>query len=108
MALSTSSINDDEKPEITNPPQDVTLNTSTDECGAIVSWDAVQTTDNCEILSVTSTRNSGEFFDKGTTSVTIIATDTSNNQIVTYIHSNSYRCPGSNHEWAEWPDRCSK
>ena len=74
-------INDDEKPEIVNPPQDVTLNTSTDECGAIVSWDAVQTTDNCDILSVTSTRNSGEFFEKGTTSVTILVADTSNNQV---------------------------
>ena len=63
---------DDELPSFLNPPASTSVTTDPNECGAIVSWDPVQVSDNCSILSSTTTHGSGSFFDKGETVVTMM------------------------------------
>ena len=71
---------DDELPEFLNPPANASVTTDPNQCGAIVSWDPVQVSDNCSIISSTSSHGSGSFFDKGETVVTMMIIDSSSNQ----------------------------
>ncbi|MEL7020146.1 MAG: HYR domain-containing protein, partial [Bacteroidota bacterium] len=51
----------------------------TSACGAIVNYTEPTATDNCGMVSVTSTANSGDYFPLGFTTVTYTATDDANN-----------------------------
>ena len=53
---------DNEAPVVSNCPADITVNNDPGECGAVVSWTPPTFTDNCNVASVISTHNPGDFF----------------------------------------------
>ncbi|SFT63392.1 gliding motility-associated C-terminal domain-containing protein [Lishizhenia tianjinensis] len=67
-------VNDASVPEIVCPA-DITVSSDPSECGAIVTWTAPVTYDNCNVATVTSNYDSGDFFGVGTTTVTYTVTD---------------------------------
>ncbi len=69
----------DQQPPTVNCPQNITKNTDPGTCSTTATYTATAT-DNCDV-SVTPTCNppSGSTFQKGTTTVTCMATDSSNN-----------------------------
>ena len=76
----TVTVNDEEDPVVLDTPMDMTLSNDAGDCGALVNWAAPSAGDNCGVQSLTSSHTSGDFFDVGTTEVTLEATD---------IHGNS-------------------
>ena len=69
----------DPPPVFTLVPTNMTLAADTGQCSkSNVTW-VVTATDNCAVSSLVSVPPSGSTFPKGTTTVTNIATDTSNN-----------------------------
>ena len=73
-------VNDVEDPQISGMPADIQQNTDPGICGAVVEWTLPQSSDNCDVLSLTSDYQSGETFPEGTTTVTYTVED---------IHGNS-------------------
>ncbi len=73
------SIVDDELPTISGVPAQVLVNNIQDQCGANAEWVAPTAADNCELISLTSTHASGDFFSNGETVVTLTATDAAGN-----------------------------
>ena len=73
-------VNDNEAPEV-DEMQDIVVSNDPGECGAIVTYDVVTTTDNCEISTITVTEGpaSGTEFEVGTTTVTYTVTDINGN-----------------------------
>nr|WP_290427025.1 HYR domain-containing protein [Algoriphagus limi] len=71
----TVTVNDTEKPSITNVPSDIIIDNDLNTCGALVSWTEPQAADNCGIESFTADYASGDQFPVGTTTVTYTATD---------------------------------
>ncbi|MCE5348063.1 MAG: HYR domain-containing protein [Bacteroidales bacterium] len=71
----TINIADTTAPVINGCPVDITVNNNPGSCGALVTWTLPTVTDNCGLLSVVSSHNSGEFFTTGTTPVSYTATD---------------------------------
>jgi len=76
----TITVEDLESPLILDTPADIALANDAGSCGAVASWIDATASDNCGIDTLTSSRTSGDFFDVGTTEVTITALD---------IHGNS-------------------
>ena len=74
-------ITDDEAPEV-DEAQDIVTGNDPGECGAVVTYDVVTASDNCEISTITLSEgpSSGSEFPVGTTTVTYTVTD---------IHGNS-------------------
>ncbi len=73
-------VTDDQKPLISNCPDDITIKTASDTCGAFVSWTEPTANDNCSgTINWTKSAEPGEFFPAGTTTVTYIATDEAGN-----------------------------
>ncbi len=72
-------VEDNEMPVILNVPNDIIVDTDAGECGAIVAFAAPSYFDNCQITNSFCSRTSGEFFDKGTTTVTCTAFDEAGN-----------------------------
>lgn len=66
-------------PTITNCPNNITVVSALDDCGAQVAWKDVTVSDNCQVSSIVSTYNSGDYFGVGTWPVSITATDASGN-----------------------------
>jgi len=58
---------------------DITIACDAGQCGAVVTWDNPQATDNCGVPVVTCTPPSGSTFPKSTTTVTVAATDEAGN-----------------------------
>jgi uncharacterized lipoprotein YddW (UPF0748 family) len=69
---------DKEAPTLT-VPANITVATDKDECNAVVNY-ALTAIDNCSDVTVSSDHPSGTAFVKGTTTVTITATDESGNK----------------------------
>ncbi len=69
-------VTDAQPPAFTSTPMSMTLDNDLDACGALAMWDPAATSDNCEVLSTSSTHSSGDFFPTGDTTVTITTTDT--------------------------------
>jgi hypothetical protein len=69
-------VQDNENPVIAGTPESMDLGTDLDSCGRVVNWQQPSASDNCAILSYSSTHNSGDFFPVGTTTVIFTATDT--------------------------------
>lgn len=69
----TVTVNDTEAPSI-NCPGNITVNNTTNQCGANVSF-AATASDNCGTANITYSPASGSFFAVGTTSVTATADD---------------------------------
>jgi hypothetical protein len=78
-ASQTITVIDNTKPVITCP-SNITVNNTTGQCGANVSF-AATATDNCSTPVITYSKNPGTFFAVGTTLVTATATDACNNSI---------------------------
>ncbi|MCI5094575.1 HYR domain-containing protein, partial [Phaeodactylibacter sp.] len=83
-----------------NCPSNITQSNDTGQCGANVSFSIPAPSDNCPGVSAVASPASGFFFDVGTTSVTVIATDASNNTgsctftvTVTDTEDPSINCP---------------
>ena len=65
-------ITDDENPTISGLSGDLASTNDAGECGAVISLVELPTAaDNCEIQSFTSTHDSGDFFEVGTTTVDV-------------------------------------
>jgi gliding motility-associated-like protein len=72
-------VQDQIKPVLSGCPSDIVVNANA-SCQATVTWTPPTTSDNCAgIVSLTSTRNPGTVFSKGTTVVTYTARDAANN-----------------------------
>ncbi|NRA74666.1 MAG: HYR domain-containing protein, partial [Planctomycetes bacterium] len=70
---------DDEFPEVTGIPSNVILENDTGSCGAVYEWVAPAATDNCGTALITLSHQSGDFFEVGTTLVTIVVDDENGN-----------------------------
>ncbi len=99
--IQTINIEDTTPPSITGCV-DVSVNNDPGSCGAVVTWVSPVVSDNCGLLSVTSTLNSGDMFPSGTTPVTYTATDNCGNTmtcgfnvIVTDNELPVITCPGA-------------
>lgn len=66
-------VEDTEDPEITGCPADIA------SCDPTITWTAPTASDNCGVVSFTSTHNSGDVFPIGTTAVVYTATDAAGN-----------------------------
>ncbi|MCF8274575.1 MAG: HYR domain-containing protein, partial [Flavobacteriaceae bacterium] len=78
----TVTIIDNEIPVIVGCPSDIVQSNDTNSCGAIVTWTEPTATDNCTpsgSISWTKSHIPGSLFPKGTTLVTYVARDASNN-----------------------------
>jgi len=75
----TINVDDTTPPSITGCPVDISVNNDPGNCNAVVTWISPAVTDNCGLLSVVSSHNSGDVFPTGTTLVTYTATDNCNN-----------------------------
>lgn len=75
----TVTVLDDQNPEFLTAPGDMTLDSDEGTCGAVASWDAASTSDNCEVLSLDTSWNSGDLFPTGTTEVVLTLTDVHQN-----------------------------
>ncbi|MFS4449701.1 HYR domain-containing protein [Maribacter sp. 2307UL18-2] len=77
----TITILDNEAPSVVNIPADITVGNDTDNCGAIVTWVAPTSSDNCSDSTITQTsgNSNGTFFPIGATTITYTATDASGN-----------------------------
>lgn len=72
----TVTVNDGSSPVINNPPANITVNADDNACGKNVSWTLPTASDNCSTgLTLTSTKNPGDFFPVGTSAVTYTARD---------------------------------
>jgi hypothetical protein len=58
----TVTVLDKEDPVMSNCPADITVNNDPGLCGATITWDEPTFTDNCNVASISSTSNSGDFF----------------------------------------------
>ena len=82
----TITVNDDQAPEFDLAPVDMTMQSEPGECGSTAMWDAPQVSDNCGTTTLTNSHESGDFFNVGTTFVTLSLTDPSgNNSLHTFI-----------------------
>ena len=76
----TVTVNDTENPTIVNLPSNITQSNDAGVCGAVVTWVAPTSADNCSgVVSVSSTHNPGDVFPVGNTTVTYTFTDANNN-----------------------------
>lgn len=76
----TVTVEDNENPVVT-VPADIVVDTAAGSCAAVVNFTPTAT-DNCSGVTVESSPASGSTFPKGTTTVTVTATDASGNQDV--------------------------
>ncbi len=70
---------DNQPPVIVNCPADITVQAQTAGCQAVATWGAAVATDNCGMPTQVFSISSGSLFNKGTTSVTVLVSDTSLN-----------------------------
>jgi len=78
----TVTVEDTEKPVISNCPINITQNSDSNDCGAVVSWIEPSASDNCTSsgdLTWAKSHNIGDRFDVGTTTVTYTAIDAGEN-----------------------------
>jgi len=73
-------VEDQELPILNGLPVSIQIGTDTDLCGATATWAAAEATDNCEVVDVTQTHISGDFFPVGETTVTYLVTDAAGNE----------------------------
>ena len=74
----TVTVTDDEDPEISNMPSNITQTANAGVCMATVTWTEPTDSDNCS-STLTSTHSPGDAFAVGTTTVTYTATDLAGN-----------------------------
>lgn len=72
---------DNEAPIITSCPTNISVNSNTANCAAIVSWTLPMASDNCTTPIMSSTHNNGDVFPLGITLVTYSFEDASGNTV---------------------------
>ena len=72
-------INDNEFPQITNCPADITIYLGQNDCSVIALWSTPIASDNCPGVTIASSHLSGDTFSAGTTTVSYDAVDNSGN-----------------------------
>ena len=78
----TVTVVDNTDPVIVNLPSSIAVNNDLGVCGAVVTWTAPTTTDNCSsTIAQTAGLTSGSTFPIGVTTITYTATDASNHQV---------------------------
>ena len=77
----TVTVVDNELPVLNSCPTNITQSTDPGQCAAVVRFSLPTATDNCPGVTVTSSIPSGSVFAKGTTTVTVTATDASGNKV---------------------------
>jgi gliding motility-associated-like protein len=75
----TITIVDDQVPVITNCPANISVNSSSSNCGSTVTWTPPAISDNCPGVQYSESHSSGDFFPIGVTTVSYNATDVSGN-----------------------------
>ncbi len=75
----TVTVVDNELPVLNSCPANITQSTDPGQCAAAVSFALPTATDNCPGVTVASSIPSGSVFPKGTTTVTVMATDAAGN-----------------------------
>ena len=77
----TITVNDTQNPTIVGLPSNITKSNDPNVCGAVVSWTAPTSADNCSGSTIAQTAGplNGSTFPVGTTTVTYTATDASGN-----------------------------
>lgn len=77
----TVSVADDTPPVFTSVPSDLIVPTQEDACQAIVNWEEILATDNCDNnIEIVTNFNSGDIFPLGETTVEITASDDAGNE----------------------------
>ncbi len=73
----TITVEDQEAPQISGCPANITLNNDPGQCGAVATWNTnnLVTSDNCPGETLASNYQSGDFFPVGTTTVVYTVTD---------------------------------
>ena len=66
---------DNNAPTLSNMPPNLTVNPTTSNCQAIVSWNPPIANDNCQVINFSSTHSSGSLFNVGITTVTYTVQD---------------------------------
>ena len=79
----TVTVLDREAPTFTTMVSDQTLGNELGMCGATATWSLPEATDLCSDYTVSCSPPPGSVFEGGTTSVTVIATDTGGNETTT-------------------------
>jgi hypothetical protein len=72
-------VTDAEAPVISGVPANISLPATAGQCAAVATWTSPTASDNCAVLSLTSSHASGASFPVGTTTVTYTATDVNSN-----------------------------
>lgn len=72
---------DNNPPTLSNMPANLTVNPTTQNCQAIVTWNPPIANDNCQVLNFTSSHSSGSLFNVGTTTVTYTVSDFCGNSV---------------------------
>ena len=76
----TVTVTDNQKPIISNCPEDITLNTNSGSCDAVATWTEPTGTDNCSgTLTWNKSHSSGSSFPTGNTTVTYTLSDEAGN-----------------------------
>ncbi len=71
----TVTVEDNSPPVFNTCPADVTLSASGVDCNAVYTWPDPVVMDNCGLSSITSSHDSGDTFEIGSTTVTYTASD---------------------------------
>mgnify|MGYP001375947399 CR=1 FL=1 len=72
-------VTDTEPPVFQSCPGNITVNTASNQCSAVVTWPQPTATDNCGVTGFSSTVTSGTTFQVGTNTVTYTAVDAAGN-----------------------------
>jgi len=72
-------VTDNENPNFSNCPANISIPANTGNCEAIVTWTPPTPYDNCSIASQTSTHNPGDVFPSGTTTIIYSVSDNAGN-----------------------------
>jgi HYR domain len=96
----TVTVNDNQSPTV-SCPGNITKSTDSGQCNAVVTYTTPTANDNCPSATVACNPQSGSTFNKGTSTVTCTATDTSGNtgscQFTVTVNDNqapTVTCPG--------------
>jgi len=74
-------VSDNELPQLSSCPSNITVSADAGTCSAIVSWTAPTATDNCGNVTLSASANSGMSFNVGTTAVDYTFSDDAGNDV---------------------------
>ncbi len=78
----TITLADEDAPEIWDCPADIYMSTSSNDCTKSITWVEPIFTDDCSIVTLSSTHEPGDIFQVGTTTVSYSGTDACGNEAI--------------------------